>query len=434
VLEALPVAGTEEIVERMPVEASLLTSIIHEILNSADQALELPHPGETLYPFRQSRFDVVREAALRFTQSCVIRSGDIFGGEVFEHMNEITATSYEGSAAGGHLLLASSAIDEAIDVLVRLDRSIHLRNTRAIRKLLEVTSQDFRLLIDDNGVYGIGKVREGADLEQARHAFPIEVTSHATWELRSHEAALMRVSYGVSALPRPLLDRARFRDAVLRLFPEAGDEHLDRLWDLLQAAAQASHGTILAIVDQAEAEAVRLQGESTRIHPTELTPELVSRVSGIDGAILVDSVGCCHAIGLILDGPSGEGDSARGARYNSALRYSRHPDLRTLLLVVSEDGSVELLPEQRPRVAASRVVAAIEDFREAVATGDGELYAKARARVEEISFYLDAAQCEEANSIDADEQERRRAEGGIVITGRCFEPNPEMDESYLLPQ
>jgi len=33
-----------------------------------------------------------------------------------------------------------------------------------------------------------------------------------------------------------------------------------------------------------------------------LTPEVFRRVSGIDGAVMVDAAGICYAVGVILDG------------------------------------------------------------------------------------------------------------------------------------
>lgn len=53
-----------------------------------------------------------------------------------------------------------------------------------------------------------------------------------------------------------------------------------------------------------------------------LDKSLIRNVASIDGAILLDSTGICHSIGVILDGIATEkGRSDRGARYNSAVRY-----------------------------------------------------------------------------------------------------------------
>ena len=68
----------------------------------------------------------------------------------------------------------------------------------------------------------------------------------------------------------------------------------------------------------------------------------------VDGAILVDPTGTCHAVGVILDGyASGKGDSSRGARFNSAVRYHETQSGECLVIIVSEDGMIDLIPRLR---------------------------------------------------------------------------------------
>jgi DNA integrity scanning protein DisA with diadenylate cyclase activity len=67
-------------------------------------------------------------------------------------------------------------------------------------------------------------------------------------------------------------------------------------------------------------------------------------ISSIDGAVLIGPDTTCYAIGAILDGRAhGTGDPARGARYNSALRYVLSSEAPCLAVCVSEDGRVDLL-------------------------------------------------------------------------------------------
>lgn len=80
-------------------------------------------------------------------------------------------------------------------------------------------------------------------------------------------------------------------------------------------------------------------------------PELVSRFSKIDGAIICDYNGICYSIGAILAGINSKGTMERGSRYNGAInfrkltlsimRWRRHFFL--LALVVSEDGLIDIL-------------------------------------------------------------------------------------------
>jgi hypothetical protein len=59
---------------------------------------------------------------------------------------------------------------------------------------------------------------------------------------------------------------------------------------------------------------------------------------------MLDPQGYCYSIGVILDGTaSGRGNSTRGARYNSAIRYVESSPYPTLVVVVSEDGMVDVM-------------------------------------------------------------------------------------------
>lgn len=73
----------------------------------------------------------------------------------------------------------------------------------------------------------------------------------------------------------------------------------------------------------------------------------IENLSAIDGSIIMDTKGHIHGIGIILDGDSEtEMDLARGARFNSARKYQnrlKKQGVRGMILVVSEDGSVEVL-------------------------------------------------------------------------------------------
>ena len=97
-------------------------------------------------------------------------------------------------------------------------------------------------------------------------------------------------------------------------------------------------------------EAKRLSGQSFPVYPLKLREAGIGAVSEIDGAILMDDSGNCHALGVILDGQASHaGDPSRGARYNSAVRYveqTRNKKASCLIVIVSEDGMVNLTGTQ----------------------------------------------------------------------------------------
>lgn len=78
-----------------------------------------------------------------------------------------------------------------------------------------------------------------------------------------------------------------------------------------------------------------------------LTEKYITQIAAIDGAILLNEHGKIYAIGTILDSkmPEETGfDMARGARYNSAIKYSYlHRNKKNLCVVISEDGYVNFI-------------------------------------------------------------------------------------------
>ena len=138
----------------------------------------------------------------------------------------------------------------------------------------------------------------------------------------AEDRPLMTVRYGIPALPKVQFDEEAFRSTVTRIFSGISESATDLLLDLVKEAEGESHGTMLLISTAAEEEAKRLAPQGTTITPRQLTPELLKHLTPIDGAILIDPDSTCHAIGTILDGKSTTaGDPARGARFNSAVRY-----------------------------------------------------------------------------------------------------------------
>src|SRR3546814_14995617 len=84
---------------------------------------------------------------------------------------------------------------------------------------------------------------------------------------------------------------------------------------------------MIVIAEDAESEALRLDAQGTNIQPAQLSVELLRQASAIDGSILMDPQGYCHAIGVILDGHANDQCTpSRGSRFNSAVRYVRRSE------------------------------------------------------------------------------------------------------------
>jgi hypothetical protein len=177
--------------------------------------------------------------------------------------------------------------------------------------------------------------------------FVINFVTHYAWEFKHAGQVLLRSHYGLPGLPRARLSRTRFRRDLKHTFGLTDAGRMDRLWDVVLEASRQKHGTLLVVTTEALAEADRLKLQCTLIEPVQLTPLITRLVTSIDGAVMLDPDGYCYSIGVILDGKaSGHGDGARGARYNSAVRYVESSPYPVLAVVVSEDGLVDVLTKE----------------------------------------------------------------------------------------
>jgi len=213
---------------------------------------------------------------------------------------------------------------------------------RKARKLLAAI--DSRLCLVASGEMLLGIAR--AEDINGPEVYLASLLKHLTWEVSRQGRPLLRSEEGkLYAGRRQIQDReiAAFTRCILGL-DEAG---ADRILHLIKGAVGAGHGGMLVFSEEAEQEAVRLREDGIVIKPFMPEVEDLSAFSVMDGAILMDLNGFCHALGVILDGPAcGMADSSRGARYNSALRYhEKNAGKKLLLAVLSDDGMFDLIPD-----------------------------------------------------------------------------------------
>jgi hypothetical protein len=268
--------------------------------------------------------------------------------------------------------------------------------------------------------------------------FSITIAEQGTWEIGNASERMMQVRYGRPMLPAPKITRERFEEIALRVFGEDEEFDADRLWDVIQAASEAEHGTMIVVSAGAEAEAERLSAQALRVEETRVTSEQVRSLTAIDGALLFAPKGMLHAIGVILDGTaSTKGDPSRGARFNSAVRYLESSPIATMIVLVSEDGMINLLPDLRDRVSRKRIESLIDTISveaDKVLAGESDIvrFNEPYRQLEQLRFYLSGEQCEQINGI------RKRVEGRkldgyeIGIIRGDVAPNPDMNDSYFL--
>lgn len=355
VFDSYPRLRTEVVDEYYPVRNSLQAAVVDEFLSRCTHALLMPDPGSTSQVIEHSNEEMLRNAGRGFilTIPMILGSYDLLSA-LYDALAELAGFRYEGAANKGRIILARPD-NPHVEVKVKLQREIGLIEARAARKLLEMTSHELALLADGGKAFALGALSPSYPPD-AEDAFAVEFGEERSWHLSHAGIELMRVRSGIPSLPPKPPSEAKLVDTLERIFGTGPGTDIPRLRELISAAIGQKHGTLVVISDHAADEAERLFAQATAIAPLTMTPELMRSVTAIDGAVLLDPLGTCQAIGVILDGmASAEGVPSRGARFNSAVRYvgtvTREFGHRSVAVVVSEDGPVNVIPELLPRIS-----------------------------------------------------------------------------------
>ena len=326
-----------------PLASSLAAAAMYRFNEEGAKALSEPEPGAGIFARPRDFEELLRAAGKTFLDTPAQALGlDPATTKLFATCNTISSLRYEGAEGVGKLLLARRGHPN-VEEIFALTCPTELTDFRAVRKLLEMTTPDVHLLADGENVYALG--RHVGHYDAVREdLFVINFVTHYAWELQHAGHVLLRSHYGLPGVPRTRVSRTGFRKALKRTFALTDAAKVERLWDVVLEASRQKHGTLLVITTEALAEADRLKLQCTLVEPVPLTPLITRLVTSIDGAVLLDPEGYCYSIGVILDGrASGRGDSTRGARYNSALRYVESSAYPCLAVVVSEDGLVDVI-------------------------------------------------------------------------------------------
>ncbi|WP_078350478.1 diadenylate cyclase [Mucilaginibacter pedocola] len=419
--------------DRFEIRTSFTASVIREFLEGCRQSLYGPSPGtETIGP---ANVELFRLAGKDFMYT-VSQAGGNFQGlhGLFDACNTISSLRYEGSEGLGKIVIAKRG-HKNVRLLLELAEPIEIHDYRKVRKFLEVTDKNSVILCDAAYIYGLAELI-GRYNPTEESIFEIEFLQHYKWDVKHEGHSLMTVSYMQPALPRDRLDKQLFDLDIVRIFTKIEKRDSEYLWELIEIAIQQQHGTMLVISDNAKTEAKRLAKQSFGLQATRLHKDLFRTITAIDGAVLLDRKGTCHAIGLILDGKASDnGDSSRGARYNSAVRYMDGVKKPTMIVIVSEDGMIDIIPKLRPQVRHSMITKAVDDFR---GFAGGEFsrrgFYKFMNFFEKIAFYLNEEECDMINSLRKKLEVHPDATEGLYVTFPDLQPDPQMNDSFYLPE
>jgi hypothetical protein len=409
---------------------SLIHSAIAVLLEEASKALLAAEPGRAMVSAMRSATEIVSEAADRFMNIPDILTGSLYERcDLFQRLNIISSLFYEGMKGLGSLVLVKPDND-MIEYLLRFEEPIPFREPRWARKALQMATANVSLIASGGNIYGLGRLKADRDPSLV-DAFTVNFIDHYQWELQCGDLILISSRYREPHLPQEPISQAHFRSNFLRLFPEATTEGANRCWNLFLTAANQRHGSMIIIAEDAASEAERLFQQGSRIRPVLMSPPLLECVSGIDGSIILDPEGVCHAVGVILDGEATtECTPSRGSRFNSAMRYVRSRGKRRLAVVFSDDRTFDIIPLLRPQIDRNEVGKRVNELEEATL----ENYHMPRLWLDEHRFYVSLEESERVNRA-LNRIENLPSEMGqmVIITAR-FKPDPEFNETYFLPE
>ncbi|MED2836788.1 tetratricopeptide repeat protein [Bacillus wiedmannii] len=290
----------------------------------------------------------------------------------FDEFNYISTLSYEGASVVANLLLTTeNGINEYIDFYIKLKAPIYLNQHRKIRKLLEMSADDVFLIADHEKIYGLGQRNHNINqvvfivefIGEFEYKIKVIPSGEFTGSEREKKCTVLYVKYGTPNLKESNFSINQLKDRIEKTFygTEEGEvNEIDSVVTMIEYAIKQRSGTTVVITtpDVAESEIEQLGYQGITIDKRNLvdnlggeTKKIIDCVTCIDGAVYLDYKGDCYAIGIILDGiaEKDQGDSARGARYNSAIRYANKENLKNkcLIVVISEDGMIDIIPDTK---------------------------------------------------------------------------------------
>lgn len=419
--------------DRMLKHLSVIEAATANFLADCAYHLQVPDAGKGLSG-GTNHAELLRKSAYALMQTIGFTGRNGGQHNLPKACDVVSITPYEKKEAKGHLIIARQGHPD-IEMFLHVKEPYRITEHRKLRKELQVTDDELGVVTDANHVFGLGRKKPSYDPAK-EEIFDILFLGTACYDVIHHDRVLLRMRYREVHYPDELIRKKGFYDDAKRLFGNIADDQIGNLYDLATHACNQKNGALIIFSSDAEVEANRLRYQCICTEALLLQADLMAKLCSTDGALLIDLEGRLHAKGVILDGTAGKGgDASRGSRYNAALTYysSREWEKPTLIVVVSEDGMVDVIPTLRPRIKHSEIIQLIQVLESL--DSDEEFSSQAfydtMGLLTNRQFYLTAKECETINQLKEKLQERDQHNGGTVWWRfESFTPDPEMSERY----
>lgn len=299
-------------------------------------------------------FDVVREVIMQQMFPRTLQGGQADAEIVLESLLEIAAVKEEGSGCSGTLAIfdRNPAFQPKVDYPLRTPVSID--KFKHVRKFLTATSDEYQLVAVAGNIVGFSH-------KNSLNAPLLTVFDKGRLVLSLQNTPLCQVSNGSFRAIESnwSLDIQKQTQSLSRLNSSAQSEVQELVNTLVTIARNEHFGCTLLLDSGGDPDRRALSGQQLdeRVPLNSSTLRLFADMCKVDGAVHVDvkELSIC-AFACLLDGESGAKEElSRGARFNSAQRYSRKA-ADMVILVVSEDGPVTIFENGETAVAIEKYV------------------------------------------------------------------------------
>ena len=261
---------------------------------------------------------------------------------ILEAVLKISRTPEEGAWPKGELIFVEKQSLPMMKFIAKFSKTEQpiLENVKHIRKLLQsVENSDRKLVSDEKTIIGI--------IKGDKPSFSITADfkgQHGFLKLNDNKVCSFLDGSFKSTTRKANL--VQVEEALLEssMDPIAASTLFKIITSIVHSAARQRHGC--AIVIDLNEKPIFISGHSLE-QPLDLEIyeylELTKSLSKVDGALHLGADLKLHGFACLLDGRSIPGeDRSRGARFNSALRFTAEQD-NIIVIVVSSDNPVSIM-------------------------------------------------------------------------------------------
>ncbi len=220
-------------------------------------------------------------------------------------------------------------------------RELRIPKAHAIRKQLDLANGGSLVVCKMPGCQEYKTC--GVITNQAAARYPqFKLNSYLCWSFcmpgpKGCETVVLRYHGGTLMMPKINLEEAHRNDiasGIREMGIKISEDELKYIAKVARAVAECEHGAVIILAREPDIveETQRLTAKKRGMQLTtpidmnktidEPDTKILSRLSSIDGAIMADFQGRCHAYGMILDGAVvKDGNADRGSRFNSTKTY-----------------------------------------------------------------------------------------------------------------